>query len=82
MSGLVTFLFVLYIIFCIGLVALILIQKKRTNGLSGLAGSGSFGTSDTYWDKNKSRTFEGKLELYTKIGIGILFIVTFVISLF
>lgn len=80
MSGGIIFLFVLYILFCIGLVTLILIQKKRTNGLSGLAG-GSLGM-DTYWDKNKGRTFEGKLELYTKIGIGVLFIATFAISLF
>lgn len=82
MSGLVTFLFVLYILFCVGLIALILVQKKRTNGLSGLTGGSSSLGSDTYWDKNKSRTLEGKLELYTKVGIGFLFVITFIISMF
>ncbi|MFV0504877.1 MAG: preprotein translocase subunit SecG [Lachnospirales bacterium] len=79
MSTTVLVLVSLYIVFCIGLVVLILLQKKRSSGINGLANMGSSG--DTYWDKNKSRTFEGRLEFYTKIGIAVLFIFTFVISL-
>lgn len=72
MSGLFVFLSILYIIVCITLITVILLQKKRTAGLG--AGASGMGESQTYWDKNKGRSFEGALERYTKI-LGAIFIV-------
>lgn len=51
---------------CIAINVMILMQNKKSAGLS--AGVTGMGQSDTYWDKNKKRSLEGKLERYTKIG--------------
>jgi preprotein translocase subunit SecG len=37
-------------------------QKGRDSGLGALAGS-----SDTYWDKNKSHSLEGRMMLITRV---------------
>ena len=66
---------VLHVVGCISLVACILMQKKSSQGLGTVAGMGN---ANTYWDKNKGRSVEGKLEKYTKliaVGLGILTIV-------
>ena len=57
---------------CIILIILVLLQKNRDSGL-GSAFTGSAGTQ-TFWDKNKSRSAEGKIVNYTKIA-GIAFFV-------
>jgi len=62
-----------YILICLLLIALIIMQKKRNAGLGSIAGVGQ-----TYWDKNKKNSFEGKLEKYTKIFTGIYIIFTVV----
>lgn len=59
------------VILCCGLVATILMQSKKSAGMTGtISGAGA---SQTYWDKNKGRSLEGMLEKYTKI-IAALFI--------
>ena len=68
----------LFIALCIGLIIVILLQKKSSQGLGSIAGMGN---SDTYWDKNKSRSMEGALERYTKIGGALLFIFSIVLCL-
>jgi preprotein translocase subunit SecG len=55
---------VVYIALCGVLIAMILMQKKGS-GLGNIGGMG--GDSQTYWDKNKGRSFEGSLERYSKI---------------
>ncbi len=77
LTGAVTGIYVVYAIFCIGLVALILSQKKR----SAAFGNGMGSSVQTYWDKNKGRSKEGKLDLYTKWGIAIFIVFTFIITL-
>lgn len=62
---------VVYILGCIALVAVILMQKKSSQGLGTVAGMGNAGT---YWDKNKGRSVEGKLEKWTKI-LGVVMVV-------
>ena len=64
---------VLYIIACIffillsvGIVIMILMQDKKSGGLS--SSMAGMGASQTYWDKNKGRSLEGALEKYTKIA--------------
>ena len=83
MSPLFIILSVLLIATCITLVSVILMQKKRASGLSGaLSGSGGAGAggSSTYWDKNKGRSLEGQLELYTKIAAALFFVLTFLFA--
>lgn len=57
-----TILIILFIIVCIALCAVVLMQKGRDSGLGALAGS-----SDTYWDKNKSHSLEGRMLLITRV---------------
>ena len=71
---------ILYIIGCAALVGAILLQKKRSaGGLGSIAGMGN--VADTYWDKNKSRSMEGSLEKWTKLGGALLGIMAVVMCL-
>ena len=79
MSPLYIILNVLFIAVCIGLTVTILLQKKSSQGLGSIAGMGN--STERYWDKNKARSFEGKLERYTKIGGAILFIFSIILCL-
>ena len=65
---------VLYVLICIALVALVLFQESKTQGLSGTIN----GVAETYWGKNKGRSMEGALEKGTKI-LAALFIVLSVV---
>ena len=53
----------IFILVCICLTVVVLMQESKQNGLSGAIS----GAADTYWGKNKGRSIEGKLELGTKI---------------
>lgn len=66
-----TILTILFVIDCISLVVVVLMQEGKQNGLGALAGNAS---SDTYWGKNKARSAEGKLKTFTKAA-AILFVV-------
>jgi preprotein translocase subunit SecG len=67
MSALFVVLSIVFLIGCVGLVGAILLQKKRSaGGLGSIAGMGN--VADSYWDKNKRRSAEGSLELWTKLG--------------
>ncbi|MBP5608456.1 MAG: preprotein translocase subunit SecG [Lachnospiraceae bacterium] len=58
-----TALTILFIMVCIALCVVVLMQKGRDSGISGLTG----GSSDTYWDKNKSRSREGRVLMITRV---------------
>ena len=49
-----TVLTVLFVIDCIGLSVIILMQEGKSQGLGSIAGM-----ADTYWGKNKGRSMEG-----------------------
>ncbi len=59
-----TALTILFIIVCDVLCVVVLMQKGRDSGISGLTGGSS---SDTYWDKNKGRSREGMILLVTRV---------------
>ena len=59
-----TALTIVFIIVCIALCVVVLMQKGRDSGISGLTGGSS---SDTYWDKNKGRSREGMVLLLTRV---------------
>ena len=58
-----------FIIICIVLTVLILMQEGKSAGLGAIAGA-----AETYWGKNKGRSMEGMLVKITRILV-ILFIV-------
>ena len=65
-----TILTVIYILICIALVVVVLMQEGKSAGLSGAIN----GIADTYWGKNKGRSVEGLLSKLT-IVLAALFIV-------
>ncbi len=70
---------IIFIIVCIGLTALVLLQEGKSAGLGAISGA-----AESYWGKNKGRSMEGNLLKITKI-LAIVFIVLAVllnISLF
>jgi len=64
---------VLFIIVCVALTALVLLQEGKSAGLGAISGA-----AETYWGKNKGRSMEGMLVKLTKIT-AILFIVLAVV---
>lgn len=61
---------ILYIIVCLALTVIVLMQEGKNAGLSGSIN----GVADTYWGKNKGRSLEGKLVMITRI-LAVAFIV-------
>lgn len=57
----ITVLKVLFILVCIALVILVLMQEGKSAGLGSIAGA-----AETYWGKNKGRSMEGTLVKVTK----------------
>lgn len=53
---------ILFIIVCIALVVLVLMQEGKSAGLGAISGA-----AETYWGKNKGRSMEGQLVKITKI---------------
>ena len=69
MTALKIVLSIIFVIICIALSVIILMQEGKSAGLGSVAGM-----ADTYWGQNKGRSMEGALVKSTKF-LAILFIV-------
>ena len=57
---------ILFILICIALTVLVLMQEGKSAGLGAISGA-----AETYWGKNTGRSMEGKLVKITKyLAIG------------
>ncbi len=74
LKGIVT---VIYVLVCIALIVVVLMQEGKSAGLSGAIN----GVADTYWGKNKGRSMEGALEKATKILVAVFLVLSVVLSL-
>ena len=63
MHTLMIILSVIFVIDCLCLTGIVLMQQGKSAGLSGAIG----GAAETYFGKNKARTMEGKLEMPRKL---------------
>ena len=68
-----TILTILFVIDCIALTVVVLMQEGKSQGLGAIAGA-----ADTYWGKNKGRSMEGRLVKATTV-MGVLFFVLAVV---
>ncbi len=68
---------IIYVIDCIALTVVVLMQEGKNAGLGALSGS----TSDTYWGQNKKRSVEGTLVRVTRILIVLFFVLSIVLSM-
>ena len=67
---------VIFILLCIALTALVLMQEGKSAGLGAISGA-----AETYWGKNKGRSMDGKLVKITKyLAIGFM-VLTIVLNL-
>ena len=68
-----TILTILFVIDCIALTVVVLMQEGKSQGLGAIAGA-----ADTHWGKNKGRSMEGGLVKATTV-MGVLFFVLAVV---
>lgn len=78
MSPLMIALTVLYTIFCLFLIAVVLLQSGKSAGLSGAISGGA----DTFLSKNKAKTWDARLAKMTKWVAVAFMILTLVLCLF
>ena len=69
MSGVRIALYIVFMIICLALTFIVLMQEGKSAGLGAISGM-----ADTYWGKNKGRSMEGKLQKIT-IALCVLFMV-------
>ena len=67
------FLTIIFILICIALTVIVLAQEGKDAGLGSIGG-----LSESYWEKNKSRSLEGNLVKITKL-LAVGFIVVAII---
>lgn len=76
MGVLRTLLTIVFIIICIALVVLVLMQEGKAAGLGAISGA-----AETYWGKNKGRSMEGQLVKITKILAVSFFVLAIILNL-
>lgn len=62
-SMLKVLLVVVFVLICIALTVIVLLQEGKSQGLGSISGM-----ADSYWGKNKGRSMEGTLEKFTKFA--------------
>ena len=67
---------IIYVLLCIALVVLVLLQEGKTAGLGTISGA-----ADTYWGKNKGRSMEGTLVKITKYLVAGFILLTVMLNL-
>lgn len=76
MSGLRIFITVVFLIDCVILTALVLLQEGKSSGLGAVAGA-----AETYWGKNKGRSMEGMLVKLTRVASVLFLVLAIVLNL-
>ena len=76
MAVLKTVLTVVFIIICIALTVIILLQEGKSAGLAAISGA-----ADTYWGKNKGRSMEGMLVKVTRVLVILFLLISIVLNI-
>ena len=67
---------IIFILICIALTALVLLQEGKSAGLGAISGA-----AETYWGKNKGRSMEGMLVKLTRIGVILFLVIGMVLNM-
>ena len=67
---------IIFVIDCIALSAIILLQEGKSAGLGTISGA-----ADTYWGQNKGRSMEGALVKSTKFLASLFMVLALVLNL-
>ena len=76
MGALRIILTIVFILICIALVVLVLMQEGKSAGLGSISGA-----AETYWGKNKGRSMEGMLVKVTRILVIVFMILSCVLNI-
>ncbi len=76
MAVLKTVLTVVFIIICIALTVIILLQEGKSAGLGAISGA-----ADTYWGKNKGRSMEGMLVKVTRVLVILFLLISIILNI-
>ena len=68
---------VVFVLICLAITVVILLQEGKQAGLTGAIS----GAADSYWGKNKGRSMEGALEHFTRYGAIVFMILTLVLNI-
>ena len=79
MDGLKTVLTIIYLLVCVAIVILVMLQDSKGQGLAA-ALSGSSG-SNSYWSKNKGRSKEGMMNKLTILLAFVFIVLSVLLSL-
>ncbi|MFU2423277.1 MAG: preprotein translocase subunit SecG [Bacteroides sp.] len=67
---------IIFIIICLALTVLVLMQEGKDEGLGAISGA-----AETYWGKNKGRSMEGTLVKITRVLAVLFFLMAIVLNL-
>lgn len=67
---------VVYILICVALVVLVLMQEGKSAGLGAISGA-----AETYWGKNKGRSMEGMLVKLTRVLVVLFIVISAVLNI-
>lgn len=67
---------VIFVLDCIALTVVVLMQEGKSQGLGAIAGA-----AESYWGKNKGRSMEGGLERATLIMAVLFFVLAIVLNI-
>lgn len=71
-----TILTVVFILVCLALTVIILLQEGKSAGLGAIAGA-----ADTYWGKNKGRSMEGMLVKITRVLVVLFLVIAAILNI-
>ncbi len=67
---------IVFVIACIAMTVIVLMQEGKSSGLGALSGA-----AESHWAKNKNRTLEGNMEKITKITAVVIFVLALALNL-
>ncbi len=67
---------VVFIVICLAVTVIILMQEGKSAGLGAIAGA-----ADTYWGKNKGRSMEGMLVKITRALVVLFMVISAVLNI-
>ena len=67
---------VVFVLICIALTVIVLLQEGKSQGLGSISGM-----ADSYWGKNKGRSMEGTLEKFTKFAAVAVLLLALILNL-
>ena len=67
---------IVFVIACVAMTIIVLMQEGKSSGLGALNGA-----AESHWAKNKGRTLEGNMEKITKIIAVLIFVLALALNL-